>query len=267
MPYARNGSASLFFDVRGDGEETVVLIPGLGLPGVAWSTVTDRLERRYRVVVVDPRGSGASDKPDEPYTADLVATDLRSVLDATDTPAAHVIGLSMGGMIAQDFAVHFPARVRSLVLLSTFSAPNQWFTRLFEARRDLIEKVGIADHFRVFLMFVFSPFAFRDIPDTITHIEESLEQSPPDTSAYLRQIDYCLAHDASDQLEGIRAPTLVITGTHDFTTPPDLGRELAARVPNARFVEFEDASHGLWLEFSDKLVEVCERFFQTKLAP
>ena len=267
MPYARNGSASLFFDVRGGGEETVVLIPGLGLPGAAWSTVIDLLERPYRVIVVDPRGSGASDKPDEPYTADLVATDLRSVLDAADTPAAHVIGLSMGGMISQDFAVHFPARLRSLVLLSTFGAPNRWFTRLFQARRDLIEKVGLIDHFRLFMMLVFWPFAFRDIPDTITRIEESLEQSPPDTPAYLRQIDYCLAHDASDQLGGIRAPALVITGTHDFITPPDLGRELAARVPSARFVELEGASHGLWLEFPDKLSEVYERFFRTNPAP
>jgi 3-oxoadipate enol-lactonase len=262
VPNALNGDTHLHFEVSGNGRETVALVPGLGLPGAAWGGVIDRLASRFRVLVVDPRGSGASDKPDIPYTADLVAADLRSVLEAAEAESAHVIGLSMGGMIAQDFAVRFPAMVKSLVLLSTFAAPDAWFRRLFLARRQLIESVGILEHFRIYLMFVFSPLAFRTIPETIARVEQALDRQPPDTSAYLRQIDYCLGHDSSAELPAIEAPTLVINGTHDFLTPPALATELAALIPNAEHREFEGASHGLWLESPQRLVELCEEFIQ-----
>jgi 3-oxoadipate enol-lactonase len=266
MPDALNGGTRLHFEVSGGGPETIALVPGLGLPGAAWGDVADRLAGRYRLVVVDPRGSGASDKPDIPYTADLVAADLRSVLEAAEAESAHIIGLSMGGMIAQDFALRFPAMVQSLVLLSTFAAPDAWFKRLFAARRQLIESVGIVEHFRIYLMFVFSPLAFRTIPETIARVEEALGRQPPDTAAYLRQIDYCLDHDASAELPALDVPTLVISGTHDFLTPAALATELAALIPNAEHREFEGASHGLWLESPQRLAEVCVEFIQHSVA-
>jgi 3-oxoadipate enol-lactonase len=262
VPYARNEQTSLYFEVRGEGKETIVLIPGLGLPGSAWGAVADQLGRHFRLVVVDPRGSGASDKPDGPYTADLVSADLRSVLEASETESAHVIGLSMGGMIAQDLAVRFPAMVKSLVLLSTFAEPDAWFTRLFEARRQLIERVGIVEHFRIFLMFIFSPLAFRRIPETIDRVEQNFRQRPPDTAAYLRQIDYCLGHSASGELAAIETSTLVISGTHDFLIPSALAADLAAVIPGAEHSEFEGASHGLWLEYPERLAAVCEEFIE-----
>lgn len=262
MPYADNGETSLYYEVRGEGAETIVLIPGLGLPGSAWGPVADQLGRRFRLVVVDPRGSGASGKPDAPYTAELVSADLRSVLEASETGPAHVVGLSMGGMIAQDFAVRFPEMVKSLVLLSTFAEPDAWFTRLFEARRDLIERVGIVEHFRVYLMFIFSPQAFSRIPETIERVEQTFRRQPPDTAAYLRQIDYCLGHSASGELAAIQSPTHVISGTHDFLIPSALGAELAAVIPGAEHTEFEGASHGLWLEFPERLAAACEEFIE-----
>jgi pimeloyl-ACP methyl ester carboxylesterase len=173
-----------------------------------------------------------------------------------------VIGLSMGGMIAQDLAVRFPAIVKSLVLLSTFAEPDAWFTRLFEARRQLIERVGIVEHFRIFLMFIFSPLAFRRIPETIDRVEQNFRQRPPDTAAYLRQIDYCLGHSASGELAAIETSTLVISGTHDFLIPSALAAELAAVIPGAEHSEFEGASHGLWLEYPERLAAVCEEFIE-----
>jgi len=263
VPYAHSAGTSLSFEMRGSGDETVALVPGLGLPGSAWGSVIDLLlERGYRVLAVDPRGSGASDKPDAPYTADVVAEDLRAVLEVGQAEPAHVVGLSMGGMIAQDFALRFPAMVKSLVLLSTFAAPDEWFTRLFRARRDLIERIGIVEHFRVYLMFVFSPMAFRAIPETITRVEQALRERPPDTRAYLRQIDYCLAHDSSGELGAVTVPTLVISGTHDFLTPAALGKELAALIPGAEHAELEGASHALWLEVPDRLVGLVDEFIR-----
>jgi 3-oxoadipate enol-lactonase len=240
-----------------------VLVPGLGLTASAWGPVTELLERSYRVVVTEPRGSGGSDKPEGPYTPELVAEDLRSVLDAAGAETAHVVGLSMGGMIAQDFALRYPERLETLVLLSTLAAPDEWFTRLFQFRRDLIRSLGLREHYRIFVMFIFSPLAFRRIPDTIARLDAAVEESPPDEQAYLTQIDYCLAHDAAGELHALRVPTLVVTGSHDLLTPVPLGRELAAAVPGARFHEVEGASHGLWLEYPEELVAVCDDFIRS----
>lgn len=263
MPDAENDGIKLHYEVHGRGAETAVLVPGLGLSGPAWGAVTKLFEERsYRVLVVEPRGSGDSDAPDEQYTGDTVASDLLTVLDAANVDEAHLVGLSMGGMISQDFVLRLPDRVKSLVLLSTFGSPDQWFTRLFRFRKDLIREMGILEHFRVYLMFVFSPFAFRNIPGEIAQIETSLRQRPPDTAAYLRQIDYCLEHDVSRDLEGVQAPTLVITGSHDFLTPTPLGRELADAIPGADYRQFEGASHGLWLEYPEELVETCDQFIK-----
>lgn len=265
MPYAENDGIRLHYEVHGSGAETVVLIPGLGLSGPAWGPVTELFQQRsYRVLVVEPRGSGDSDTPDEQYTGETVASDLLTVLDAASVDEAHLVGLSMGGMISQDLVLRVPDRVKSLVLLSTFGSPDQWFTRLFRFRKDLIREMGILEHFRVYLMFVFSPFAFRNIPDQIARIETSLQQRPPNTAAYLRQIDYCLEHDVSRELGRVQTPTLVVTGSHDALTPVPLGKELADAIPDADYRQFEGASHGLWLEYSEELVNTCDEFIRNR---
>jgi aminoacrylate hydrolase len=237
-------------------------VPGLGLAASAWGPVVELLEPSHCVLVTEPRGSGTSDAPAGPYTAELVAADLLCTLDAAGCDSVHLVGLSMGGMIAQDFAVRHPDRLESLVLLSTFAAPDAWFTRLFTFRRELIRSVGIREHYRLYVMFIFSPFAFRRIPETIARVDATVQANPPDEQAYLAQIDYCLAHDRTSALAELRVPTLVIVGSQDILTPPPLGRELAAAIPNARFHEVEGASHGLWLEYPGELVRLCDDFFR-----
>jgi pimeloyl-ACP methyl ester carboxylesterase len=267
MPVAHNGQTKLNYEVHGAGAETVVLVPGLGVAGAAWGPVTALLEGSHRVVVPDPRGSGASDTPDEPYTPDVVAADLRAVIDDAGADRIHLVGLSMGGMIAQDFALRHPDRVKSLVLLSTFAKGDAWFTRLFHFRRDLIRAVGLQEHFRLFVMMIFSPHAFRAVPETVARIDGLVRERPPDERAYLRQIDFCLEHDTSSELPGLRLPTLVISGAHDLLTPPELGRELAAAIPGARYEEFPLASHGLWLEHPQELAALLDEHVRANPSP
>jgi pimeloyl-ACP methyl ester carboxylesterase len=262
MPHADNSGTQIHYEVGGSGSEPLVLIGGLGQPGAAWGPVAELLRDSYRVVVIEPRGCGDSDTPDAPYTPDLVAGDVAAVLDATGIDAAHFLGLSMGGMITQDFVIRFPERVRSMVLLSTLATPDRWFTRLFTVRQDLIHRIGVQEHLRVYFMFVFSPFSFRQIPDRVAAVEAGLQKRPPDEGAYLRQVSYCLGHDATGDLASVRAPTLVITGSHDSLCPVPLGTELAAAIPNAEFRRWEGASHALWLEHSEELVGVCDEFIR-----
>ncbi len=259
MSWAQSGPYRLYYEVRGEGEP-LALVPGLGLSTLAWAQMVPRLEDAYRLVVVDPRGAGQSDKPDMSYTGELFAEDLAAVLDDVGVDRAHIVGLSMGGMIAQEFSIRFPDRVGSLILLSTYMATDDWSRRLFEVRRTMIERLGLIEHFKLSIMFVFSPAAFRNIREQVRAIESALIDNPPDQRAYLRQVQYCLEHDTTDRLARITAPTLVVTGSHDILTSPLQGRELAGGIPGAEYREFPGASHGLWLEEGEAFAVLVKEF-------
>lgn len=248
MAEAENGGVRIYYEDGGRGE-TIVLIPGLGMSTPAWQDARQRLEGRFRVITVDPRGAGRSDKPDEPYTGEIVAADLAAVLDSAGVERAHLVGHSMGGMIAQELALRRPERVASLVLAASYAATDEWSGRVLGFRQELIERLGLLDHFRVSIHFVFSPKAFRTMPEFIAGLERRLAESPPDERGYLRQLRFCLDHDASGRLGAVSAPTLVIAGAEDFLTSRFQGRELAELVAGAEYVELPEASHGLvWEE-------------------
>jgi pimeloyl-ACP methyl ester carboxylesterase len=255
LPYAESDGARIHYEIAGAGGETVVLLPGLGMATPAWQPVRDRLAGSARVVVVDPRGAGESDKPDAAYTGEVVARDVVAVLDAAGAERAHLVGHSMGGMIAQETAIRHPSRVASLVLAATYAALDDWSRRVMEVRRTLIERLGLREQFRMSVLFVFSPRAFRTMGDFIGGLEQRLAEHPPDERAYLRQLDFCMQHDARTALGAIAAPTLVVSGGEDILTSALQGRELAELIPGAGYAELPEASHGLVWEdvagFSD----------------
>jgi pimeloyl-ACP methyl ester carboxylesterase len=259
MPEALSGDVRINYDDQGDGE-AVAFLPGLGMSHATWAAAARRLARTHRVLCVDPRGSGASDKPDAPLTPATVSADLAAVLDAAGVDGAHLVGQSMGGMIAQDFALEHPERVRTLTLVSTCAAADDWTSRMMAARRNLIETGGLALQFSVSLLLVFSPRAFREIGPFIAQLEERLATDPPDERAYLRQLDYCAGHDAAARLGRLAMPCLVVAGSHDVVTSAIQNRELAELIPGARYVEFDGASHGLIWEEPDRFGDVLAGF-------
>jgi pimeloyl-ACP methyl ester carboxylesterase len=184
------------------------------------------------------------------------------IFDAAGIERGHFVGMSMGGMIGQEFAIRFPERVKSLVLASTYAATDAWSQRLFEVRKQMILELGLLDHFRLSIMFVFSPFAFREMADEVAAIEGSLIENPPDKNAYLRQLQFCMDHDTVDRLDQIQAPTLVVTGLHDILTSPIQGKELTEWIGGARYVEFPEASHGLIFEEVDKFSRLVREWVE-----
>lgn len=266
MPEAVSEGVRINYADAGSGEETVVLLPGLGMSHLTWAVHAEALAPRYRVLSVDPRGSGLSETPDHPYTAATVAADVAAALDAAGVERAHIVGQSMGGMIAQDFALAAPERVRSLTLVSTYAATDTWSRRVLAARRGLIEAGGLPLQFSMSVFFVFSPRAFREIPEFIEGIESRLRDNPPDEAAYLRQVDYCLDHDATAGLAEVTAPTLVVAGREDFITSAIQNRELAALIPGARYEELDDCSHGLIWEQPERFATLLAGFLK-EVAP
>src|SRR6266568_1060117 len=132
MPHALSGDVRIHYTVDGDGPP-VLLIPGLGMSAATWTGVGGRLASTHRVIYADPRGSGESDTPDVPYTGEDVAADMVAVLDDAGVQRADVVGMSMGGMIAQHLALEHRDRVRSLTLVSTYAATDEWTRRVLDS--------------------------------------------------------------------------------------------------------------------------------------
>jgi pimeloyl-ACP methyl ester carboxylesterase len=259
MPHAISDGARIHYTVEGEGAP-VLLIPGLGMSAATWAAAGGRLARSRRAIYADPRGSGESDTPDQPYTGSLVAADMTAVLDHAGVEQADVVGMSMGGMIAQHLALEQPERVRTLTLVSTYAATDEWTARVLDERRWLIDQGGLAAQFRLSIFFVFSPQAFREMPDFIHGLETRLAAHPPDERAYRRQLEFCRNHDTAVRLGALRMPTLVVVGSHDVLTSPALARELAELVPGARYEEIAGASHGMIWEHSGRIADLLSAF-------
>jgi pimeloyl-ACP methyl ester carboxylesterase len=258
MPTALIDGAALHYEVEGDSDrECVLLIPGIGLAADSWAGVAARvIEAGYRTVIIEPRGSGRSSPPAGALSSEGCADDAIAVLDHAAIERAHVVGLSMGGMIAQQVAIRHPKRVTSLVLTSTYGQPDEWSRRIFELRRMLIESFGLEAGFRFSSLFVFSPELFREQFDFIAARESA--QATIDQDAFLAQIELCLSHSALANLGSITAPTLVIAGERDMLASAVQSRELAEAIPGARLELVPNATHAMvWDEragYPDRLL-------------
>ncbi len=242
MPLTSNNGVKINYAVQGEGAP-VLLIPGLGGGIGQLAGLSAELARDHRVITVDPRGAGGSDKPDQPFDGAALASDMASVLADAGAESAHVIGISFGGMIAQELALHHPDRVSSLLLASSYAAADEWSGRMWEVRKTLLDRLDMASHFRLAMMFLFSPRVFRTEADSLRRLEAAFAANPPDPVGYRRQLEYCATHDARGRLKAIAVPALVATASEDFLATPFQGRDLAAEIPGAVYQEIPEAAH------------------------
>ena len=240
MAFLENQGARIYWDEQGKGEP-VLLIMGLGYPSYLWHRTRPALKERYRTIALDNRGSGQSDAPAGPYSIALMASDAAAALDAAGVESAHVFGLSMGGMIAQEFALQYPARVRSLILGCTApGGPNavraeKKVTEILMARNMSPEEAA-----RAMRPYVYDPATPLD------RIEEDLairRKWFPRPEAYMAQLQGIFAWEAYSRLDRIAAPTLVIHGQSDQLVPAGNGELIAARIAGAKLVMLPRASH------------------------
>jgi len=232
------------FESTGDGPP-VLLIMGLGLPGDAWWRTVPVLARACRVITFDNRGAGRAEPVAGPLKIAGMAADAVAVLDAAGVERAHVYGMSMGGMIAQELALGFTERVGSLVLGATsaggaLATPPDPATLAFLARRATMpdEEGRWAS-----VPYVYSE---RTRGSGGARIGEDFARRRGHAfqpAGYRAQLAAAVGHDAAARLGAIAVPTLVVHGAEDRMVPPANGRALAATIPGARLLEVEDAAH------------------------
>src|SRR5262249_18740663 len=179
-----------------------VLLMGLGSDSSAWLFQLAALAPRYRVLVYDHRGAGRSDAPDGPYTTRGMAEDLLGLLDTLGVRRAHLLGLSMGGAIAQAAALAAPQRVASLQLHATWAGPHPYFQALVAAVRLARQRFDRESFYRVLSVWLFTPACFATRPELIELVVRWATDHPYSITpeAHLRQIEAVLAHDARDRL-------------------------------------------------------------------
>ncbi len=259
MPFASNDGVRIRYETVGDGDP-VLLIPGLGGGIQQLQRLAEILAASHHVIFVDPRGAGGSDKPDVPFSGSALADDMQAVLQQAGGGPAHVIGISFGGMIAQELALAHPGSVRSLLLASSYAAADAWSARMWSLREMLLDRVDMTEQFRMAMMFLFSPRVFRDDPESLQRLESAFAAAPPDPAGYRRQLQYCRDHDTRDRLKDVVAPTLVVTGAEDLCCTAFQGQDLAAAIPGARYREIPAAAHLFMLSRPDEFAALWRSF-------
>ncbi len=260
MPYVRSGGADIYWEEHGSGPP-VLLIMGLSFTLEMWFRILPALVSRHRVILYDNRGMGRSSVPSGPYTIPVMARDATAVLRAAGVPSAHVIGASMGGMVAQELALHNPEAVRSLILGCTSHSGlfGRWpdfrcmprtmaHTRL-ERERSMVK-------------LLYADSTPRDRIDEDINLRVSCNWCQ---KGFWNQFAGILLWTAYPRLPRLRTATLIVHGEQDRMVPIENGRVLASRIAGAQFVPIAGAGHVMTTDQPERCSEVMTRFLDEQI--
>jgi pimeloyl-ACP methyl ester carboxylesterase len=266
MAYAIVNGIRMHYEAVGNGD-AVLLLSALSMPAAMWSPQVKALSPHFRVITFDHRGVGETDLPPEPvYTMGQLADDAAALLRQLKIARTHVVGVSMGGTVAQELALRHAPLVRSLVLVSAWAKADARFVQIIESWASLASRVPIEERYRhVFFPWVFSP-AFFEKKDNVETAFRGVMAYPHQTKAEAieRQTRGILAWNGSRvaRLGSIRVPTLVVGGKDDIVTPPQFARALAKLLPRARLILMA-GGHSLIAEQTEAFNRTLLRFLKS----
>jgi len=262
MPFVQTETNQIYWEEHGIGEP-LLLIMGLGGTIKAWHRLLPALSIKYRVIVYDNRGIGASSDANGPFSIADMASDAKAVLEAAGSGSAHVLGVSMGGMIAQEFALNYPDAVRSLILAVTTCGGREAILADGKVLAALQSQSSMSaeDAF-----WAIAPAIYDDAtPRSVLEEDLAAKQSERQTRQnYLAQLQAIMAWPGTfSRLDQIKAPTFVLHGANDKLVPPQNGRDLARAIPNARLVEIDNASHMFAADQPERSITEILSFLRT----
>lgn len=255
------GEVALYYEAHGTGAP-LVLIAGLGADGSNWSGVIARLPKEYQIITIDNRGAGRSGIPEKAYTAATMAEDVLRLLDHLEVSKAHVLGHSLGGYIAQEFAIRYPGRVDRLVLSSTAAVSSDRNNELFlKFYRDLEEGGDPEAWLREWTRWLFSPSSLARESFVTALIKRGLRnRCKQQLPGFKGQIDAVASFDARGRLDRVRARTLVLAGGEDVLIPPGEAEALAEKIPGSMFKCVPGAAHSIHVEEREVFVKTVHEF-------
>ena len=251
---------------RGGAGEPLLLIQGMSANHRAWGPLVPLLEQSFDTIAFDNRGIGLSRPVTEGFSIAEMAADTVGLLDALEIERAHVMGISMGGMIAQELALAHPGRLRTLTIGCSYCGGEG--SQLMDPAdfQGLVEAMASGDQDRVFRAMYelnLSP-GFRAEPSRYADFAAMARALPAPRETIGLQVQAIMAHDTQERLPGIDLPTLVVHGTVDRVLGYPNGPLIASRIPGARLETYEDVGHMFWWEQPERTAELLR---QHALAP
>jgi 3-oxoadipate enol-lactonase len=247
MSTADVNGITINYKLEGEGPETVVLVNGLADELESWGYQTPALvDAGFRVLSFDNRGVGESDKPDGPYTTKLFAEDTKALVDSLGISDFHLLGVSMGGMIVQEYVLAHPGDVRSLIPACTYAAPGPFCSRMFALWEEMAPVMGLKSVMQDVTLWAFTQEFFETRGEELAEFEEAMATLTMPIDAYLAQLSSIQTHDATARLGEITVPTTVIAGETDILIPVELSRRLQQGIAGSEWLTVPGGHACIW---------------------
>lgn len=242
--FAYSNGVKIYYQQRGAGEPLILLM-GFGADGNTWEKHVSVYEKHFRCILIDNRGVGKSDAPPGPYSTAMMAEDTVAVMEHLKIEKARVAGISMGGAIAQELAINFPERVRSLILISTWPIFNNYAKTVYRNLKKLRTTSRQEDFMELLQLWIFAPPYFENNLEALKSGQEEAKhnQTPQSQDGFEGQLDACIQHDTVIRLDQIQVPTLITIGLMDIFTPPAFSEILHQGIKDSKMIEFPTGGH------------------------
>lgn len=251
-------------EYRSSGEGfPLVMIMGLGGSLEWWEpSMIEELSNQYRTIIFDNRGIGQTDKPEMKYSIKIFAADTVGLMSKLEIERAHVLGISMGGMIAQEVALSYPERVEKLVLCSTFASmtwPIRLLARLFKGaykgRMKTPEKTR-----EMLISAIFSKDFIKENPDKIEKVKQTAFKITPSFEEFKRQLEAIIEFDSRKRLKNLNKPILIMHGKQDSLIPYKASLQLTQLIPYPKLMLFDNSAHALFSQEPAKVIKPLLEF-------
>ena len=263
MPTAKVGNHSLYYEMIGQGHP-LVMIRGVGSNVDHWYDQVPALSQRFQLLVFDNRGIARSSEPGGPFSTRDMAADTIALMDTVGIEKAHVLGYSMGGMVAQEMALNFPKKVAGLILVATDCGISLRIKAQPDATRLFSEmiRLGTNEAKLAAAGCLFAKQTFEKKPEVIERYTEVSQRFPASQKMLAKQWAAVTQHDACSRLAHIPSPTLAITGSEDVLIPPQNASVLAERIPDAQMISIDGGGHLFLIEQPRQFNEAVIKFLE-----
>ena len=249
MPTVQINGITLNYEIDGadTAKETIVLINGLADDLQSWGfQIPALVDAGFRVLRFDNRGIGKSDRPAGPYTSKQMAADAKALVDTLGLKNFHLMGVSMGGMISEEYALAYPGDLKSLTLACTYGKADAFCQTMFAMWADLARQISVPFVMRDVALWAFTGPFFEDRPGDAAEFAAAMAALDQDVPTYLAQLSTIQTHDATDRLEQIKVPTLVLAGEEDILIPVRLSKKLHHAIPGSKWKTVPGGHACLW---------------------
>ena len=262
MATVQANGIEIYYEITGSGPP-LTLIMGLACSARQWEWMVPVLAESFQVITFDNRGVGRTSKPDMDYTTDMFAEDTCALLNTLGIVKSHIFGVSVGGMIAQKFALKYPDMVDRLILGCTMPnfthiPPTPDDSQILQESQVVPFEEGVEKMMQLFLTEQF----FKAEPDQVARLKEvmMIEKKEQGQEPFYRQLGAAMNHTTLNDVKDITVPTLIISGTADRMVPIENARFLAEQIPHSALIEIPGGYHAFWVEGFEKACDSIKKF-------